>query len=212
MRRHDASVFLHGRGDRERVEFRVFEIFRQPAPQADVMVVVLEVGVEADAFPVRAKGGDQPEAVEEPQRPIHGVDRHRRNPRPDPPEDGFRIGMLRAPGDLAENLEALVRELHARLLAGGLEPLEPPPNLDAVSFQVYAPTCILYLDRNVAASMRPVKGVEVFNEHRAENAALRKLADPTAFVCRDGQYVKIPAEEVVPGDVILLQAGSPGPP
>jgi len=54
--------------------------------------------------------------------------------------------------------------------------------------------------------------VEVFNEHRAENAALRKLADPPAFVCRDGQYVKIPAEEVVPGDVILLQAGSPGPP
>jgi len=56
--------------------------------------------------------------------------------------------------------------------------------------------------------------VEVFNEHRAENAiaALRKLADPTAFVCRDGQYVEIPAEEVVPGDVILLKAGSPDPP
>jgi hypothetical protein len=43
-------------------------------------------------------------------------------------------------------------------------------------------------------------------------AVLRKLADPTAFVCRDGQCVEIPAEEVVPGDVILLQAGSPGPP
>ena len=43
-------------------------------------------------------------------------------------------------------------------------------------------------------------------------AALRKLADPTAFVCRDGQYVEIPAEEVVPGDVILLKPGSPIPP
>src|SRR4030043_92487 len=158
MRLHDASEFLHRGRDREHVEFRVFEIFRQPAPQADVMVVVLEVGIEANALPAWAEGGDQPEAVEEPQRPIHGVDRHRRNPRPDPPEDGFRIGMLRAPGDLAENLEALVRELHARLLAGGLEPLEPPPNLDAVSFQGYAPICILYLDRNIAASMRPVKG------------------------------------------------------
>src|SRR4030066_150268 len=109
------------------------------------------------ALPAGARGGDHPEAVEEPQRPIHGVDRHRRNPRPDPPEDGFRIGMLRAPGDLAQNLGARVRELHARLLAGGLEPLEPPPHLDAVSFQGYAPICILYLDRNIAASMRPVK-------------------------------------------------------
>ena len=27
-------------------------------------------------------------------------------------------------------------------------------------------------------------------------AALRKLADPTVFVCQDGQYVEIPAEEV----------------
>jgi len=29
---------------------------------------------------------------------------------------------------------------------------------------------------------------------------------------RIDEYVEIPAEEVVPGDVILLQAGSPGPP
>jgi Ca2+-transporting ATPase len=52
-------------------------------------------------------------------------------------------------------------------------------------------------------------GVEVFNEHRAENAiaALRQLAEPTASVRRDGRVVEIPVEEVVPGDVILLQAG-----
>lgn len=52
-------------------------------------------------------------------------------------------------------------------------------------------------------------GVEVFNEHRAENAiaALRKLAEPSAPVRRDGRSAEVPAEEVVPGDVILLQAG-----
>jgi hypothetical protein len=42
--------------------------------------------------------------------------------------------MIQAPGDLAENLEALVRELHARLLAGSPELIKPPPNLAAAGF------------------------------------------------------------------------------
>jgi len=52
-------------------------------------------------------------------------------------------------------------------------------------------------------------GVEVWNEYRAKKAigALRKLAEPTAPVRRGGRYVEVPTEEVVPGDVILLQAG-----
>ena len=135
MRLFDAAEFLHGCGNRERVEVRALEVFRHPALHADVMVMVIEVGVEPDALPARAEGGNQPEAIEEPQRPVHGVERHRRNPLPDAPEDGFRIGMLRICGNLAEYLETLVRELHARLLAGGLELLKPERNPAPDRFQ-----------------------------------------------------------------------------
>lgn len=46
-------------------------------------------------------------------------------------------------------------------------------------------------------------------EYRAERAmeALKKMAAPTAKVIRDGDEREIPAEELVPGDVILLAAG-----
>ncbi len=46
-------------------------------------------------------------------------------------------------------------------------------------------------------------------EFRAERsfAALQKMAAPTGRVLRDGQITEIPAEEVVPGDIICLQAG-----
>lgn len=46
-------------------------------------------------------------------------------------------------------------------------------------------------------------------EYRAERAieALRRMAAPTANVIRNGREKKIPARELVPGDVILLKAG-----
>ena len=46
-------------------------------------------------------------------------------------------------------------------------------------------------------------------EYRAERAidALRKMAAPTATVLRDGQETEVPARHLVPGDIILLQAG-----
>jgi Ca2+-transporting ATPase len=46
-------------------------------------------------------------------------------------------------------------------------------------------------------------------EYRAERAieALRQMAAPTVAVIRDGQEIRIPARELVPGDVILLHAG-----
>jgi Ca2+-transporting ATPase len=46
-------------------------------------------------------------------------------------------------------------------------------------------------------------------EHRAERslAALRKMVVATAKVRRDGQVREVPAESLVPGDVVLLEAG-----
>jgi Ca2+-transporting ATPase len=51
--------------------------------------------------------------------------------------------------------------------------------------------------------------IEVYNEQRAGKAvaALRKLAEPTATVRRNGQAVEVPADQVVPGDLLLLHAG-----
>ena len=51
--------------------------------------------------------------------------------------------------------------------------------------------------------------VGFFQEQRAENAleALRTLTAPRARVRRDGRQAVIPAAEVVPGDLLLLEAG-----
>ncbi|TCP70368.1 calcium-transporting P-type ATPase, PMR1-type [Baia soyae] len=38
-------------------------------------------------------------------------------------------------------------------------------------------------------------------------AALKKLSSPTARVMREGKWVRIPAEELVPGDLIFLESG-----
>lgn len=59
-------------------------------------------------------------------------------------------------------------------------------------------------------------GIVVFNailgliqESKAEKSieALKKMSSPTAKVKRDGQIKEIPSEEVVPGDIIILEAG-----
>ncbi len=39
-------------------------------------------------------------------------------------------------------------------------------------------------------------------------AALKKRLAPTALVCRDGEWVRLPASELVPGDVIRLPLGA----
>ncbi|MCB9135772.1 MAG: cation-translocating P-type ATPase [Anaerolineales bacterium] len=50
----------------------------------------------------------------------------------------------------------------------------------------------------------------VVQERRAEQAlaALRKMASPDAIAIRDGHRQTVPAREVVPGDVVLLEAGN----
>jgi Ca2+-transporting ATPase len=51
--------------------------------------------------------------------------------------------------------------------------------------------------------------IGVIQEYRAQRAiaALRRLAAPVAVVLRDGTQRRIPAREVVPGDVVLIEAG-----
>ena len=46
-------------------------------------------------------------------------------------------------------------------------------------------------------------------EYRSEKAmaALKKMAAPTATILRDGNEVEIPAEELVPGDIVILNTG-----
>jgi Ca2+-transporting ATPase len=53
-------------------------------------------------------------------------------------------------------------------------------------------------------------GFGIVQERRAEQAlaALRKLASPDAQVLRDGRRVSVPSYEVVPGDVVFLEAGN----
>ena len=52
--------------------------------------------------------------------------------------------------------------------------------------------------------------VGVLQEYRAERAlaALRELAAPSAQVRRDGAVVTVPTSQVVPGDIVVLEAGA----
>jgi Ca2+-transporting ATPase len=53
-------------------------------------------------------------------------------------------------------------------------------------------------------------GLGILQERRAEEAlaALRQLAAPDAQVIRDGRRQVIPARQLVPGDIVLLEAGN----
>ena len=50
----------------------------------------------------------------------------------------------------------------------------------------------------------------VIQENRAEEAlaALKKLAAPEAQVLRDGHRISVPAPQLVPGDIVMLEAGN----
>ncbi|TAH72144.1 MAG: cation-translocating P-type ATPase [Anaerolineaceae bacterium] len=51
--------------------------------------------------------------------------------------------------------------------------------------------------------------IGVVQEHKAEKAveALQKMTTPKSLVRRDGEIIEINSEEVVPGDIIILDAG-----
>lgn len=55
----------------------------------------------------------------------------------------------------------------------------------------------------------PIAAIEVLQETRTARAirALKALVSPTAAVLRDGQVQTIPSAQVVPGDILVLDAG-----
>ncbi|HEX5397321.1 MAG TPA: HAD-IC family P-type ATPase, partial [Candidatus Limnocylindria bacterium] len=61
----------------------------------------------------------------------------------------------------------------------------------------------------VLGGLIPIVGADVVTTFRSERAleALQAAAAPRAVVLRGGRDVEIPAAEVVPGDVVLLEAG-----
>ena len=66
------------------------------------------------------------------------------------------------------------------------------------------------LDAAAIAIILVINGViGFFQEHRAERAvmALRSMTAPRARVMRDGRSVIVPASMIVPGDVLVLEAG-----
>jgi P-type Ca2+ transporter type 2C len=102
----------------------------------------------------------------------------------------------------AERRESLVEEIVEELR-------EPMILLLLATGVVYAVVGGLADALTIFAIILVVLGVEVFNERRAEVAlaSLRKLAEPTVLVQRDGAPREVPVEQLVPGDVVLLHEG-----
>ncbi len=71
-----------------------------------------------------------------------------------------------------------------------------------------------WVDASVILGVVLVNAVIGFiQEGKAENAlrAIRQMLSPSAMIMRDGRQMKIRAEELVPGDIILLQSGDKVP-
>ncbi|HWU39945.1 MAG TPA: HAD-IC family P-type ATPase, partial [Candidatus Acidoferrum sp.] len=60
----------------------------------------------------------------------------------------------------------------------------------------------------VIVILNAVVGVVQESKAEAALAALKKMAAPSAQVIRDGHQVTVPSRELVPGDVVLIEAGN----
>ena len=132
--------------------------------------------------------------------------------------------ISRLKGDAENGLE--LDEAQRRLMAGGRNRLQDErkePLWEEFLEELREPMVLLLLFTGVLyalwgeradaltilAIILTLTAVEVFNERRSERAiaALRKLAEPTTLLRRSGRFQEVPVEEVVPGDLIVLQAG-----
>lgn len=151
---------------------------------------------------------------------------------PEPVVDGQTAWHALPPGDVAERLGTSascglsLSEAERRLAAHGpnvLPQAHGRPWLRTLSEQ-FAQVLVAilmaaavvsgalgeFLDAGVILAIVVLNGVLGFvQEHRAERAlnALRSLAPPMAMAVRDGQTLVLPAEALVPGDLIRLQSG-----
>lgn len=67
-----------------------------------------------------------------------------------------------------------------------------------------------YIEAIAIGTIVLMNGIMGFlQEYKTEKTleALRKMAAPTALVCRDGKFTKVPASQVVPGDLLKVEAG-----
>lgn len=67
-----------------------------------------------------------------------------------------------------------------------------------------------YVDAIIILSVIMLNAViGVFQENKAEKAieALQQMSTPRALVRRDGEVKEIPSEQIVPGDIVILDAG-----
>ena len=127
------------------------------------------------------------------------------------------------PGGLSQH------QAEERLRRTGPNELEPPPQagllgrlleqmrdpmilvlLGAAGLSLAASGGKEWLDAAIILVIVAVNSViSIFQEDRAQHALeeLRRLSAPQATVLRGGRPVKLPAAQLVPGDVILLEAG-----
>lgn len=111
--------------------------------------------------------------------------------------------------------------------ANRLKPSKPKSNLIRFLLQFHNVLIYILLVASVMTAFLGhwvdsgvILGVVVINaiigfvqEGKAEKAlsAIRRMLSLNAMVLRDGQRIQIPAEELVPGDVVLLQSGDKVP-
>lgn len=128
--------------------------------------------------------------------------------------------------NVAENQGLTQQEAQSRLTNYGLNELKKEKGKSPIKLFLTQFTDILMVILLIATGLSIVVGETVdaiiiliivlasailgfTQEYRSEKAveALKKMTSPNAIVIRDGKEIKIPANQLVPGDIILLYTG-----